>query len=425
MMKRVILVTSIVLTLVSMTAEGQVDTTFTRLDLTFNEYLHRVSTGNLEYAAGRFNVSIAEAKIEASRVFPNPYVSFDWLENRESSQRSGYEYSTEIGTTIELGGKRRARIDLAQNEYELSIALLEDYFRNLRAEAALGYLDCLKHKQLYEVVFNSWQTMKKLSEADSIRFKLGSIMEIDAIQSKVEAGILFNELILAATEWENVLVELTVMTGQTNSDTLFVPSGQSVDTCRLFSLDYLTEQALSNRSDLLAALKNREVSRKSLDLVRSERVTDIDLNLNLSNARMADGIAPATKGVTGGILLPIKFSNLNKGEIKMSQDRIGQSEKYYQQVQLQIKSELLQAWNLYYVYCRQVDNFENGLLRSASGVMNGKIYSYKRGENSLLEVLNAQRTYNDVQTAYYEALYNRAAALVNLEKSAGIWDIDF
>ncbi len=109
----------------------------------------------------------------------------------------------------------------------------------------------------------------------------------------------------------------------------------------------------------------------------------------------------------------------------MSQDRIDQSEKYFQQVQLQIKTEMLQAWNLYYVYCRQVDNFENGLLRSASGVMNGKIYSYKRGENSLLEVLNAQRTYNDVQTAYFEALYNRAAALVNLEKSAGIWDIDF
>lgn len=34
-----------------------------------------------------------------------------------------------------------------------------------------------------------------------------------------------------------------------------------------------------------------------------------------------------------------------------------------------------------------------------------------------------QRTYNDVQQNYYQSLFNYAAALVNLERSAGIWDI--
>lgn len=54
-----------------------------------------------------------------------------------------------------------------------------------------------------------------------------------------------------------------------------------------------------------------------------------------------------------------------------------------------------------------------------------KIYSCQRGETSILEVLNAQRTYDDIHTTYYEALFNRAAALVELEKAAGIWDINF
>jgi cobalt-zinc-cadmium efflux system outer membrane protein len=43
----------------------------------------------------------------------------------------------------------------------------------------------------------------------------------------------------------------------------------------------------------------------------------------------------------------------------------------------------------------------------------------------LLEVLNAQRTYNEVQQRYYQTLYSYAAALVELEKAAGIWDINF
>jgi cobalt-zinc-cadmium efflux system outer membrane protein len=94
-------------------------------------------------------------------------------------------------------------------------------------------------------------------------------------------------------------------------------------------------------------------------------------------------------------------------------------------VEIQIRTEINEAWNLYYVHCRQVENFEHGLLRMASDVMKGKIYSYQRGETSLLEVLNAQRTYNDIQSAYYNALYDRASALINLERSAGIWDISF
>ena len=56
--------------------------------------------------------------------------------------------------------------------------------------------------------------------------------------------------------------------------------------------------------------------------------------------------------------------------------------------------------------------------------MDGKIYSYNRGEVSLLEVLDAQRTYDEVQAQYIETLFNYSSALVEFERSAGIWDIE-
>lgn len=68
-------------------------------------------------------------------------------------------------------------------------------------------------------------------------------------------------------------------------------------------------------------------------------------------------------------------------------------------------------------------HYDNGLLENAASVVKGKIYSYDRGETSLLEVLNAQRTYDEVRILYIETLYNYAASLVELETSAGIWDI--
>jgi outer membrane protein, heavy metal efflux system len=39
--------------------------------------------------------------------------------------------------------------------------------------------------------------------------------------------------------------------------------------------------------------------------------------------------------------------------------------------------------------------------------------------------LFTRRTFNNTQTAYYETRFNQIAALIELEKAAGIWDINF
>ena len=404
---------------------AQVDIPFKYYNLEFKEYIELVKTHNLEYAAEKLNINISEAAIEVAKIFPDPYISVYLIENSENRSRTDYGFSSEIGKTIELGGKRKARIDLTRSEKELTKALVADYFRNLQAEATLIYLEGMKQKQLFMVRYDSYQTMKKLYEADSIRFKLGSIMEIDVIQSKLEAGILLNESIHAIAEWKNSLTKISLMTGTSKNDTLFLPSSHLHDAFRDFSLNNLIMEARNNRADLLAALLNQEVSQKNLILARKERNTDLDLKLGVSNSWFIGGASPTSTGITGGIAVPLKFSNLYRGELQIAQVRVQQSEDLFNHAELQVRTEIMQAWELYEDYCKQVENFDKGLLENAENVRKGKIYSYQRGETSLLEVLNAQRTYNEIQTTYYEALFNRAAALVELEKAAGIWDINF
>jgi outer membrane protein, heavy metal efflux system len=404
---------------------AQVEIPFKYYNLEFKEYIDLVKTHNLEYAAEKLNINISEAAIEVAKIFKDPYISMDLTENSENRSETDYGLSSEIGKTIELGGKRKARIDLSRSENELAKALVTEYFRNLQAEATLAYLEGMKQKQLFMVRYDSYQTMKKLHEADSIRFKLGSIMEIDVIQSKLEAGILLNESIHAIAEWKNSLTKISLMTGTSKNDTLFLPSSHLHDAFREFSLNNLIMEALSNRADLLAAILNREVSQKNLILARKERNTDLDLKLGVSNSWFIGGASPTSTGITAGIAVPLKFSNFYRGELQIAQVRVQQSEALFNHAELQVRNEILQAWELYQDYCKQVENFDKGLLENAENVRKGKIYSYQRGETSLLDVLNAQRTYNDIQTTYYEALFNRAAALVELEKAAGIWDIYF
>jgi cobalt-zinc-cadmium efflux system outer membrane protein len=83
----------------------------------------------------------------------------------------------------------------------------------------------------------------------------------------------------------------------------------------------------------------------------------------------------------------------------------------------------MQSLRQYLSFLEQVKRYENGMLDKANSVLNGKIYSYERGETSRMEVLLAQQTYDELRTAYIETVFNSVAALIELEKSAGIWDI--
>lgn len=392
----------------------------------YRNYMEKVAEGNLEYAAERLNMNVSEAEVVASKVFNDPNLSVSYFNNENGSLQMGEGVEVELSKTFSFG-KRGANIALARSESELTKALLADYFRNLRAEATVSYLEALKQYELYKVKQNAYENIRQLAESDSVRFTLGKIMEIDAIQSRLEAGILKNELLQAETDLHNAFSNLNLLTGSVALDSLYVPDASLRISPRDFVLADLISTASMNRADLVAAMKNKEVASRALKATRRERNTDVDLSIAVSkNARVHNEEAPAPPftGVTAGIAIPLKFSNFNKGTVRAARFREQQAETQYQQALLQVQTEVMQAYRSYQSLMEQVSHYENGMLHAAREVIDGKIYSYNRGEVSLLEVLDAQRTYDDVQAQYIETLFNYSAALVELEKSAGVWDVE-
>ena len=407
---------------------AQVDTSFNRIKISYPEYLSLVGKNNLSYAAEKFNLNISEAGIETAKIFPDPQLGFGWFDNGQRRMNMGYGFNSGLSWTLELGGKRKARIDLAKSETELTKLLLQDYFRNLRADATLNYLVALQNKLLLDVQLSSYQSMSRLAKSDSIRFRLGSITQVDARQSKLEAGTMLNDVFSGEAQWKASLVNLSLLLGTKQADTLIYPNGDFSKFARDFNLLQLITAAQNNRADLLAALQNKTVSENTLKLAKANRVLDLGLATGITYASYDRNIIAPTPSFTqfnGGISIPLKFSNNHPGELKAAYYNSLQTETQYKQIELQIQTEITQAYYNYLATQKQVQQFNSGLLIEAKAVLDGKKYSYERGETSLLEVLNAQRTYNDVQQNYYQTLYNYAAALVELERAAGIWDITF
>ena len=394
--------------------------------LTFNEYLNNVKNNNISYLVEKYNVDIADANMKAAGVFPDPELSVSYANNQNWNLQMGYGIDAELSYILELGGKRKARMLVAQSEKEMTIALLEDYFRNLRADATIAYLTALKQKKMYEIQQSSYLRMLELAKADSVRHSLGSIAEVDARQSRLEAASMLNDVYSGEGELQEILAQLMLFEGNKNMEMPDSIAGELVYSKHDFNLHDLIITAQNNRADLQAAIKSKEVSQNNMRLAKANRAIDLGISIggNYSSiVRNEIAPAPEFKGITAGINIPLKFSNANKGELLAAQITVKQSELEYEAIELQIGSEVVQSYNKYIINCRQVEQFNKGLLEDAEIILNKKIYSYERGETSMLEVLNAQRTYNDIQISYNETLYNCVVALIELERACGIFQL--
>lgn len=393
--------------------------------LVFDEYLHNVRNSNIDYLAEKYNVDIAEANVKAARIFPDPELSVSYANNQNWNLKMGYSIDAELSYTLELGGKRKARIRLAKSEKEMTGALLEDYFRNLRADATIAYLTAIKQRNLYEIQKASYTQMRELARADSLRFQLGLITETDARQSKLEAATMMNDVHSGESDLQDVLIQLLLFQGNKTMEFPDSIVGTLNYIKREFDLSSLVITAQNNRADLQAALNSKEVSHNNLRLAKANRA--IDLGISIGGGYSSEVLneiapAPAFKGITAGISIPLRFSNTNKGELRAAQLAAEQSEKQYEAIELQICTEVMQAYNKYTIECRKVEQFNTGLLEDAETILEKKIYSYERGETGIIEVFNAQRTYNDIQVSYNETLYECAAALIELERACCIWN---
>jgi cobalt-zinc-cadmium efflux system outer membrane protein len=394
--------------------------------VSLSQYLRGVMKGNLGYIAGQFNVDIAEAELKASKIFPDPEVSVTYANNEDKRLEMGQSLETVVSYPVNLGNKRGAGIALARSQHELSQLMLDAYFQNLRADATLSYFASLKNRKIYLLQKDIYEQLSGLARADSIRLHSGESTDLDALQSSLEARSHQMEVYQSFAEMQNASFNLMLLQGKLFSDTLDHPSDSFPYKQSNFNLIELINNAIQNRSDLLVAVKNREVSEKNLNLLKANRAFEFSIEAGYSyNSIVENEIAPAPafNGLSAGISIPLKFSGLNKGSFQAANLALQQSQTNYEETELQIVSEVIQAYHYLVAQNKKVGHYNLGLVDDASRILQGRIYSYQQGESGLIDVLNAQRTYIELQLNHLEALFEYTAALIELERAAGIWDL--
>jgi outer membrane protein, heavy metal efflux system len=448
--------------------------------LSLAEFMAQVGHRNLDYAAQAFNVPIADAQVSVARLFPNPTLAWGTAVD-VSGQHQATSYDLSLTQTILLGGKLHARTAVARDQLAAAHAQLDDFLRTLRGTAATAYVDAVHAEQVYLRKRQTANDLDRLVSLNEHRVKAGDIGEIDLVQSRVDAAQFHGELVSAANDLHAAHLSLTGLLSPQQTDTLVAPAaaGELVPLAGLdrdvpitpaalaevatastqldtlpgglrgpppmtaaqaaaavpwepgnppggFTLDSLTRAALASRPDVIAARRLQDAAAAGVMVARGDRWSDIDVTVGTSYfTRGTNAIdpTPVFSSLNIGLSLPLPLSDFSHGELAAAKYTARQAAKTEQSTEWKAVIDVRQSWAAYQAAVTQLAQYTTGVLLDAERVRRAKLYSYQHGSASLLDVLTAEQTANDVFLASYDAEQQYAHALINLGQSTGTWSL--
>jgi cobalt-zinc-cadmium efflux system outer membrane protein len=117
--------------------------------------------------------------------------------------------------------------------------------------------------------------------------------------------------------------------------------------------------------------------------------------------------------------VPLPIFNRNQGEVARAQVQQQQLKAKAQALENDIASEVANAYAQYSTTREIVDTIERQMLKQAQDVRTTMEYSYRSGEASFIEFLDAVRAFNDTMQSYNSARAEYARSLYTLDSISG------
>ncbi len=431
--------------------------------ISFSQYLDRVMDRNLDLAATRRDVTAAEARVQIGARLPDPTISAG-LVSFDISHPTGTEIRTEqttetpaqplcgyptgpggatvpcrsqlptvvgaaLDVPIELGDQQGGRMDVARVGVAQAGIDVEDAVRVLRGQAAGSWVDALATRRDLERLQQTLASLEALVSMNQARVDAGAIGDVELVQSRVEAQMFRAQVLAAEGQARAALLGLSALLGTEDGvEPTFTPTGELRMEPVAFDLRQLVDEAMRNRPDLRHVQLDIDAARAARRLAEAERWGSIDVMASwLYSVPGTDTQYGQTDYHALGLMvaIPLPFRLLWHGEIDEASAMEAAADARYQQARQRLEVEIRQALARYEAAVAARALFDQSVVADAEHVLEATRYQYEHGGASLVAVLVAQRTVNDVYGAYNDALAAHAHALVDLETAAGIWDVDF
>lgn len=384
-------------------------------NISYAEYMERVFKDNIALTAKSLDLDIADAGVTESKVFNDPTLAVSYTNNEDWSKGLGQGIEVELGKTFTFG-VRRERMNIAESERKQTIALLEEYTRNFRADATIAYLEHLRAGMIHAEAIEVYKGLNEVATNDSIRFIKGDIAESEWLESRMAQGVARNAVLDAEAQLCNTAIMMGYyMNSLAGAEELRGTGTLDIDGEPAPMQEYINT-ALERRPDIVVALERADMAKARARFNKAQRRPELDVNIgatyNISN--------PNFTTLKAGIAVPLKFSSLNKGARIIDEAVAHQAEIEVSEARLQVEAEVMQAYRTFAFTAKQAETFSSEMLNDMRKVVENKRKAYELGEIPFLDYLIVQRNENEMRHQYIDALFNKAVAWVELQRSTGL-----
>ncbi|HKO42387.1 MAG TPA: TolC family protein [Pyrinomonadaceae bacterium] len=392
-----------------------------------NDLVRRALASNGELAAVRIEIERARARLRQAGLRPNPTLDFEQTTGRFTGAPGESEISVRLAVPLELGGKRRKRIELAQAEFQAVEAEIADRERRLTNEVRAFYIEALA--SLREL-----GTLEELNNLDlqttrfvQARVNEGETAPIELNQLRVEVDRLRSRRALVEGRLRATLLRLKSLTGIPAAELLRLRediASPSLPTPPA-SVETAIDIALRTRPDLRLARLNEEVAQAGLRLARAQGVPDVTPFTKYSYGRSVFDDTPVgvlrdrDKLLAFGVSVGIPLFNRNQGGKAEAVAAITQAERRREFLEAVVRSEVQSAYARYEAARAAVTTFEQGVIPSSTENVRTIRAAYEIGAFSITDLLSEQRRLVDAQREFTEALAERYRALADLQAAMG------
>jgi cobalt-zinc-cadmium efflux system outer membrane protein len=410
-------------------------------------------TRNRDAIAAKLEIEGSELDVVAARVYPNPTFEYS-LGNLIVGQANpqpprmiapGFVdqpiHTIGLSEIVDVWAKRSARIRAAGQGVEHRRLVTEDALREIVYAVRSAFADVVREQSerdlAHEVAARYGETIR-ISQA---RFRAGDISEAELRKIELEGLRYQNDVIDADMQLDLARSKLAALLGLPAAGALPGERMEEPDRRPSYDLARLIQAAFENRPDLRATAAAHQLAASQLSAARREAYPDISVGVSYIHDEFTiSGDNPNTLGLS--LSLPLPLFDRNQANIGRARLDIRRADNDSQRIGLQVQYDVTEA-------IRKADRarallavFEtagggaaatpggatpiptatrdpDGMLSRAEIALRVAEKSYRAGAISLLELLEAQRTYLELRGQYLRALHDFRQASIDVRHAVG------
>lgn len=387
---------------------------------TWDQVKEHFELSNTTLMASKLNIDELKAEEVTAHLRPNPDFTLSADGTQISPSRGHWQpfagtfVSPGVSYLFERRNKRNLRFQAAKQGTAIGAAQASDSERTLLFDLRSAFVGILQAKAVLQLAQNNLEYYDKILKVSRDRFEAGDIARIDLDRLELQRLQYESDLQNAIVNLRTTKINLLALLDDRRPIDSFNVQGNFDFSEELAALDDYRKDALDARPDLRAAVLSVQQAETNYKLALANGSTDPTVSLWFThNGSFNNPDALNTLGAS--VSIPLRVFDKNQGEKLRAKIDINRNQKLREGAETQVYSDVDSAYATLAANVNLLKPYKRQYLEQAVRVRDTVEFSYQHGGASLLDFLNAESEYRNVQLSYVNLVgaYLTAAAQMN------------